>query len=259
MSNQAVLTQDHGAVRLLTVNRPEALNALNEDVKLGFMEALENAKHDDSVGVLVITGAGRAFSAGGDLLRFQAMAQDGDWHARERFTDLDFPRALCNFPKPMIAAINGAAFGWGFTMPLLCDLRLASSKAVFSAAFVRIGVTPEFGSSYMLPRLVGLSRAMELVLTARQFDAAEALSMGILHRVTAPEELLPAALELGVEIAALPRPAIRMTKAIMRHGADSSLEQTLGYEIDKFKQAMATPEHLAAVQAMLGQLREKKA
>jgi enoyl-CoA hydratase/carnithine racemase len=249
--------EDHGAVRLLTLNRPQQLNALNEDIKAGMMSALEAARQDDKVAVVVITGAGRAFSAGGDLKRFEAMAVSGDWHARERFTDLDFPRALTNFPKPLIAAINGVAVGWGFTMPLLCDLRLASSQAVFSCGFVRVGVTPEFGSAFMLPRMLGLGQAMELVLTARQFDAAEALSLGLLNRVTSPEELLPTALELARAIAAMPQPAVRMAKAILRHGAESSLEQTLGYEIDLFKQAMATPEHLTAVRAMMAQIRSK--
>jgi 2-(1,2-epoxy-1,2-dihydrophenyl)acetyl-CoA isomerase len=257
VDQSAVLVEDHGAVRLLTLNRPQQLNALNEDIKVGLMTALEAARLDEAVAVVVITGAGRAFSSGGDLKRFEAMAQSGNWQARERFTDLDFPRAFTNFSKPLIAAINGVAVGWGFTMPLLCDVRLASSQAVFSCGFVRVGVTPEFGSSFMLPRMLGLGRAMELVLTARQFDAAEALSMGLVNRVIAPGELLPAALELAQGIARHPQPAVRMAKAILRHGADSSLEQTLGYEIDLFKQAMATPEHLAAVRAMMAQIRGK--
>ncbi len=257
MDHNAVLVEERGAVRLLTLNRPAQLNALNEDIKAGMMSALEDARLDDSVAALVITGAGRAFSAGGDLKRFAAMAQSGDWQARERFADLDFPRALANFPKPMIAAINGVAVGWGFTMPLLCDVRLASSQAVFSCGFVRIGVTPEFGSAFMLPRMLGLGRAMELVLTARQVDAAEALSLGLVNRVTAPEDLLPAALELANTIAQHPQPAVRMAKAILRHGAESTLEQTLGYEIDLFKQAMATPEHLQAVLAMMAQIKAR--
>lgn len=252
-----ILLEDHGAVRLFTLNRPQELNALNEDIKIAMMAALEDARLDQSVAVVVITGAGRAFSAGGDLKRFAALARSGDWQARERFTDLDFPRALTNFPKPLIAAINGVAVGWGLTMPLLCDLRLASEQAVFSCGFVRVGLTPEFGSSFMLPRILGLGKAMDLVLTARQFDAAEALSMGLVNQVTSPEALLPTALELARVIAQHPQPAVRMAKAILRHGAESTLEQTMGYEIDLFKQAMATPEHLAAVEAMMAAIKAK--
>lgn len=257
MENQVVLSQDHGAVRVLTLNRPKQLNALNEDVKLQMMAALEDARQDQGVAVLVITGSGRAFSAGGDLTRFAAMSESGDYHARERFTDLDFPRALINFPKPMIAAINGLAVGWGFTLPLLCDMRLASREAVLSTGFVRIGLTPEFGSSFMLPRIVGLAKAMELVLTAREISAQEALDLGLLNQLTDPQDLLPAALKLAQTIAQMPLPAIRMAKAILRHGAESTMEQTLGYEIDKFKQAMATQEHFQAVRAMMASIQAK--
>ena len=257
MDQPTVLIEDQGAVRLLTLNRPKELNALNEAMKDDLMAALQGARQDEKVAVVVITGAGRAFSAGGDLKRFHALAKAGDHGLRQRFTDLDLPRAFSNFPKPLIAAINGPAVGWGFTMPLLCDLRLASADAVFSCAFVRVGLTPEFGSSFMLPRMLGLGKAMELVLSARQFDAAEALSLGFLNRVTPPQELLPAALEMAGTIARHSPPAVRMAKAILRHGAESSLEQTLGYEIELFKQAMATPEHLGAVEAMLAQIRAK--
>ncbi|MBI5524671.1 MAG: enoyl-CoA hydratase/isomerase family protein [Desulfarculus sp.] len=257
MDQPTVLMEDQGAVRLLTLNRPQQLNALNETMGRELMAALGQARQDDAVAVVVITGAGRAFSAGGDLQRFHAMAQAGDFHQRQRFTDLELPRVMANFPKPLIAAINGPAVGWGFTMPLLCDLRLASQEAVFSCAFVRVGLTPEFGSSYILPRMLGLGRAMELVLTAREFGAAEALALGFLNRVTAPGDLLPAALDLAQAIARHPQPAIRMAKAILRHGAESTLEQTMGYEIELFRQAMATPEHLRAVEAMLAQIRAK--
>lgn len=245
-----VLSQDHGPVRLLTLNRPERLNTLDEELKDAMMAALAAAKADDNVAALVITGSGRAFSAGADLARFEAMAVKNDWAARERFTDLAFPRAFTTFPKPIIAAINGIAVGWGATMPLICDLRLASREATFAFGFVRVGVTPEFGSAYFLSRLVGLGRAMELVLTARQFDAAEALALGLVNRVVAAEDLVPAAIALGQAVAAFPRPAITMAKSVMQLGAECSLDQTMLHEIELFKTAMATNEHREAVAAM---------
>ncbi|MFZ5587340.1 MAG: enoyl-CoA hydratase/isomerase family protein [Thermodesulfobacteriota bacterium] len=253
MESQAtdvVLSQDHGPVRVLTLNRPERLNVLDETLKDAMMAALAAAKADQSVAALVITGSGRAFSAGADLARFEAMAQNNDWAARERFTDLAFPRAFTSFPKPLIAAINGVCVGWGATMPLICDLRLASRAASFAFGFVRVGVTPEFGSAYFLSRLIGLGRAMELVLTARQFGAEEALAMGLVNRVVEPDELLPAALELASALAAFPRPAIAMAKSVMQLGAQSPLEQTMLHEIELFKTAMATDEHRRAVAAM---------
>lgn len=249
-AGKVVLSQDHGPVRVLTLNRPERLNVLDEELKDAMVAELNAAKADDQVAALVIIGSGRAFSAGADLARFEAMAATNDWAARERFTDLAFPRAFTTFPKPLIAAINGVAVGWGATMPLICDLRLASSAATFAFGFVRVGVTPEFGSAYFLSRLIGLGRAMELVLTARQFDAAEALSLGLVNRVVAPDQLLPAAIELASAVAAFPRPAIAMAKSVMHLGAQAGLETTMLHEIELFKTAMATDEHRQAVAAM---------
>lgn len=259
MSQPVLLVEDHGPVRLFTLNRPERLNALNQEMMASLRLALDDAAADDGVGAVVLTGAGRAFSAGADLAGFAQMAQEGDQASRVRFTGLEGPRALANFPKPLIAAVNGPAVGWGFTVSLMCDLRLASQEAYFSAAFVKVGVTPEFGSSFLLPAIVGLGRALELVLTARQMPAQEALGMGLLTSMTPPAELLPAALELAGRIAAMPRPAVGMAKALLRHGAEVGLEQVLDYEMRCFRTAMASPEHKAAVEAMLEAIQARKA
>ncbi|MBU1156577.1 MAG: enoyl-CoA hydratase/isomerase family protein [Proteobacteria bacterium] len=259
MSQPVLLVEDHGPVRLFTLNRPDRLNALTQEMMAVMRGALEEAAADDKVGAVVLTGAGRAFSAGADLAGFAQMAEGGDQASRTRFTGLEGPRALANFPKPMIAAVNGPAVGWGLTVSLMCDLRLASQEAYFSAAFVRVGVTPEFGSSFLLPAIVGLGRAMDMVLTARKVPAPEALAMGLLTRMTPPEELLPAAMELAGQIASMPRPAVGMAKALLRHGAETGLEQVLDYEMRCFRTAMASPEHKAAVQGMLEAIQSRKA
>jgi enoyl-CoA hydratase/carnithine racemase len=251
MSQPVLLVEDHGPVRRFTLNRPERLNALTQEMMAAMRRALEEAAADDRVGAVVPTGAGRAFSAGADLAGFARMAAEGDQTSRARFTGLEGPRALANFPKPLIAAVNGPAVGWGLTVSLMCDLRLASREAYFSAAFVRVGVTPEFGSSFLLPAIVGLGRALDMVLTARKVPAPEALAMGLVTRVTPPEELLPAAMELAGQIASMPRPAVGMAKALLRHGAEAGLEQVLDYEMRCFRAAMASPEHKAAVEGML--------
>jgi len=258
MQNQTIIISDRGAVRVLTLNRPERLNALNEDMKDELISALAMADRDDSVAAVALTGAGRAFSAGADLERFADLYKNGGFAAMERFTDLGFPRAVAEFTKPLIAAINGPAVGWGFTLPLMADIRICSSEARFSCGFVRVGVTPEFGSSVLLPRIIGLGRAMELVLTARQVLPAEALSMGLVSQVCQPRELMERACELGELIAAYPRPAVKMAKAILLHGAQNGMQDTLGYEIGCFKRAMATKEHYEAVRAMQAALENKK-
>lgn len=260
MQNQAtVLHNDHGAVRVITLNRPQRLNALNEAMKDDLVAALAAADADDSVAAVVLTGAGRAFSSGADLERFTALYKDGSFAAMERFTDLRFPRAVAGFSKPMIAAINGPAVGWGFTLPLMADIRICSTEARFMAGFVRVGVTPEFGSSVLLPRIIGLGRAMELVLTAREVLPEEAKSMGLVSQVCEPDNLLERACELCTTIAAYPRPAVKMAKAILLHGAQNGMQDTLSYEIGCFKRAMATKEHFEAVTAMQAALEKKKA
>jgi len=251
MGESTVLSQDQGRVRILTLNRPQRLNALNEALRDDLTAALEAAGREEGVGAVVITGAGRAFSAGGDLGRFYELAKSGDQAAQEAYTDVAFPRTLAGFAKPMIAAINGVAVGWGFTLPLLCDIRLASTAAVFRCGFVRIGVTPEFGSSALLPRIIGLGRAMELVLTAREVPAAEALGMGLVSELCEPAALLPRAVELAARIAGLPGPAVRMAKALMRQGGQVSLDAAFEHEMTCFRRAMTTPQHLGALEAMM--------
>ena len=256
-SEQAVITEQHGKVLLVTLNRPQRLNALDESIKDGFLAALDQAGTDPGVGAVVITGAGRAFSAGADLQRFAEMHQAGDEEQLQEFTHVSFPEKVIQFAKPMIAAINGPAVGWGFTMPLICDIRLAAREAEFSAAFVKVGVTPEFGSAFLLPRIVGLGRAMELVLTCRTFGPQEALAMGLVSEVLDQDRLVPRALGLAAEIAGRPGPAVRMAKEILRRGAETPLGDLLETEMEFFRRAMRTPEHGAAVKAMIQNLAGK--
>ena len=258
MSEPAVTTQDHGPVRLISLNRPQALNALNRDMQLGMIQALTEADDDDAVGAVVITGEGRAFSAGADLAVFAELSQSGDDAAIWEYTDLAFPQAFAGFSKPMIAAINGPAVGWGFTMPLWCDVRLASEQAVFSCAFLKVGVPPEFGSSALLPRIIGLGRATELILSARTVQADEALAMGLVSRVLAPKELMPQALEMGQVFASHSRSALRATRRLLRGGLSVKPEQVLAAEMEAFRRAMASPEHKQAVEKMLTALEAKK-
>ncbi|MGD8563832.1 MAG: enoyl-CoA hydratase/isomerase family protein [Desulfarculaceae bacterium] len=255
MAEKTVLTKDHGEIRVLYLNRPQKLNALNEAMKSDLISALARAENDQAVGAVVITGQGQAFSAGADLNRFAELFDGNDPVEVAKFTNPAFPQAVWDFPKPLIAAINGSAVGWGLTMPLMCDLRLASSEARFSCGFVRVGVTPEFGSSCLLPRVLGLGRAMELVLTGREFDAQYALDLGLISEITRPEDLLERACDLGRTIASFPRPAVIMAKAILRQGAQSTVEDTLVPEMEVFRRAMATPEHRQAVAQMMAALK----
>ena len=247
-----------GGVALITLNRPEVLNALSERMKVELIHALKETEEDESIRVIILTGRGRAFCAGADLNRFvEFQEKDKDHKKKTRFGSLDLPRAFIQYPKPIIAAINGPAYGFGFTVTLTCDIRLASERANFSCAFVRIGVTPEFCSTYFLPRLIGYGKAAELVFTARPFDAREALEIGAINRVFPHHRLMPEAKEMAEKIASMPSPAVQKSKEILRHGLQSTLDQVIQHESMVFLDTMKTEEHQLALGKLLAQMKSR--
>jgi 2-(1,2-epoxy-1,2-dihydrophenyl)acetyl-CoA isomerase len=254
-----IASERKGAVGILYLNRPEVLNAFSADMDRELFHFLQGARSDDSLRVLILTGKGRAFSAGGDLNMFK---EDYEAYQRNRTESrvggTELPRVFIDFPKPLIAAINGAAFGFGLTVSLTCDIRIAVESAVFSCAFARIGVTPEFGSSYLLPKVVGYARAAELAFTAKDIDAREAYRIGLVNRVVPSEELMAASEALANEIAALPKEAIMMAKRILRHGSQSTLEQSLPYESLVFQYCTRTAEHYQTVCETIARLKGAK-
>jgi enoyl-CoA hydratase/carnithine racemase len=256
MNYKTISSERKGAVGILYLDRPQVLNALSEDMQGELLHFMQGARADDSLRVLILTGRGRAFSAGGDLNMFkqayEAYQRDG---TDSGLGGTNLPRALIDFPKPFIAAINGAAFGFGLTVSLICDIRIAAENAKFNCAFARIGVTPEFGSSYFLPKVVGYARAAELAFTAKEIDAQEAYRLGLVNQVVPPEELLVVSEAIANEIAALPQEAIMMAKRILRHGSQSTLEQSLPYESLVFQYCTRTAEHYKTVCETLARIK----
>jgi len=259
MNYQTLSVEKNDFVSFLYLNRPQVLNALSDEMRSELLHVLRQAAADDEVRALVISGKGRAFSAGGDLnmfkRRYEAYRREG--HS-EAFSTPDLPKAFIQFPKPIIAAINGLAVGFGATMPLNCDVRIASEQAKFSFAFARVGLTPEFGSSFFLPRLVGYGRAAELIFTAKMLDAEEALQIGLVNRVVAHENLLTEAGQMAAEIARMPVGAIRAAKQMLRHGSHSTIEQVLAYEALTFQNAAQTQDHYDAVCRTMEQIGKAK-
>ena len=246
-------------IAIVYLNRPKVLNALNETMKNELIHALQETEEDDEIRVMILTGRGRGFCAGADLSRFMEIQESDKGHRKKsRFGSVDFPRAFIQYPKPMIAAINGPSYGFGFTVTLTCDIRLASERAKFSCAFVRIGVTPEFCSTFFLPRLIGYGKAAELIFTARPFDAHEALEMGAINKVFPHHRLIPEAKKMAKQIASMPPPAVQKSKEILRHGIQSTLEQVIQHEAIVFLDAMKTEEHQSALNKLLAQMRFEK-
>jgi 2-(1,2-epoxy-1,2-dihydrophenyl)acetyl-CoA isomerase len=233
MSYKCLLYEVKDGVAKLTLNRPERLNALGDTLRDDLQDAITGASDDPEVRVMIVTGAGKGFCSGGDVKAMSERKESGSGRPlMEKVApgrDLTV-LALRNSPKPVIAAVNGAAAGAGFNLALCCDIRLASTAAKFSQAFVKRGLHPDWGGTYFLPRVVGTAKACELIFTGAIIDAEEALKLGIVSAVHTPEELMPAALGLARKIAEGPPIAIRLAKRGIYHNLECDLRQALEYE-----------------------------
>ncbi|MBK9756450.1 MAG: enoyl-CoA hydratase/isomerase family protein [Nannocystis sp.] len=245
-----------GAVLTLTLDRPDARNAYSEAMVESLVRALDEAERDDQVRCLILTGAGPAFSAGGDLkrmLQHDGMFAGAPAELRRRYIDgiQRIPRRLAVTDKPVIAAINGAAIGAGLDLACMCDLRIAARGAQLGSTFVKVGLVPGDGGAYLLARTIGFPRALELMLSARLVDTDEAERIGLVHRVVDAAELLPAAQLLAEQLAALPPLALRLTKRAAYRSHDLDLEQALELAATYQGVAQNTADHAEAVRAML--------
>lgn len=220
-------------VAYLTLNRPERRNAIGGTMREDILDAFARAEADADVRVIVLTGAGSAFCAGGDVKEFARVFEQGvERPLMEKISPVRDRIVLAIFEatKPVIAAVNGPAAGAGMNIALAADIRLASTTAVFAQSFVKRGVHPDFGGTYFLPRVVGLARASELIFTGDSIDAEEALRLGIVSRVLPPEQLMQAASQLAAKIAAGPPIAIRLAKRCLHQSANTDLREALDRE-----------------------------
>jgi 2-(1,2-epoxy-1,2-dihydrophenyl)acetyl-CoA isomerase len=256
MPYEQVLYDRHDAVALITLNRPEKLNAWGGTLTSELRQAIEEANADPAIGAIVLTGAGRAYCAGADVAGWQRDLRgegNADASAAQRPANpLEHWVRLMRRSKPVIAAVNGVAVGIGVTHTLSADIRIASEQARFGFVFVRMGLAPEAGSTYYLAQIVGLGAAQELCLTARMIDAQEALRIGLVSRVVAPERLVDEALALAGEIAALPGLQLRLVKDLFTQNAvETDLSQIMTRESEAVRQARASDEFREAVTAFM--------
>lgn len=235
-----VLSQQEGPILTLTLNRPEALNALNAQV-LDDLDAALDEVDMNTVRCLMLTGAGdRAFAAGADIAAMACMTMEEAADFSRRGNEVF--RRLEAFPLPAIAAVNGYALGGGCELAMACDIRLCSQNAVFGQPEVTLGITPGFGGTQRLMRLVGMGKAKELIFSARTVQAQEALAMGLVNAVYPAEELLPATKKLALRIAKNAPIAVRACKAAMNEGIDLAMDEAVAAEIREFSGCFGTED-----------------
>jgi 2-(1,2-epoxy-1,2-dihydrophenyl)acetyl-CoA isomerase len=237
-----------GPVATITIDRPEALNALTVPVKVALREALESLAVDRAVRAVILTGAGRAFCAGQDLAeRDQPDAAPLEVEVRERYNPII--RALRSMGQPVIAAVNGVAAGAGASLAIACDLRIAAEEARFVLAFGRIGLVPDSGATWFLPRLVGPAKAAELALVGDPIDAAEALRIGLVSRVVPSDQLASEARALAERLAAGAPLALSLTKGALERALTIDLDEALEGEAKLQGIAGASADHAEGLAA----------
>ena len=243
---------EHG-VAVLVLDRPERRNALTPGMVDGLARVLAEVEVDDEVGALVLTGAGGAFCAGGDV---KAMAEAGEWSAARLLEQQRrSQRAVCGrlwrMPKPVLAALPGPAAGAGLGIALACDLRYAASSAVLTTAFAKVGLSGDYGVAWLLTRLVGTARARELLYLSDRLAADAALELGLVNMVLPDDELLPHVLATARTLAAGPRVALGLMKANLALALDADLEQAMDAEVAHHVASKATADHAEAARAFL--------
>ncbi len=249
-----VLVEDDGAVRTLRLNRPDVLNAFNDDMLATLGKLAKQAARDASVRCVVIAATGRAFCSGQDLDSVKQRMNDPNApelgeHIRKLYNPLII--TLRTMEKPVIASVNGVAAGAGCSLALAADIRIAAGSASFIEVFVNVGLVPDSGSTFTLPRLVGMGRAMEMAFTGRKVAADEALQMGLVNRVVSDDELPDTTMKLAQKLASLPTRGIGLTKRAMNRAWAANLEDQLEYEAFLQTTAGQTEDHHEGVSAFL--------
>lgn len=246
---QTLTIEKRGAVAILTINRPDKLNALNHQVHIDGVAALDELKHDDAIRVVVITGSGeKAFIAGADISEFEGMTpvtQRASFNERTLFNSLD------SFPKPVIAMVNGFCLGGGNELAMACDLRLASENAKFSQPEINLGIMCGGGGTQRLPRLVGEGRAMEMALTGDMIDAVTAERFGLVNHVYPTAQLKEETMKLAGKIAEKAPIALQLSKEAVKFASRSNLDEGLRREVDLFAICFSTEDKQEGVAAFL--------
>jgi len=249
------------AIATITLNRPEARNAYSTEMASGLVDAIDRADDDDDIRAVIVTGAGDAFCAGGDLkaMRDKSGMFSGDpVELRKNYLEglHQVPRRFQQFEKPTLAAVNGPAIGAGLDLSLMCDIRISSADATFGSTFARVGVIPGDGGAYLLQRVVGFPKALELILTARLVDAEEAKEIGLVNHLVDSDEVMERTREMAEQIASLPPNAVQLAKTAVYRAADSDFESSMQLTAALQALVQRTDEHDQAVRDVINSLDE---
>jgi 2-(1,2-epoxy-1,2-dihydrophenyl)acetyl-CoA isomerase len=254
MDFEDIVLEKEGGVTTLTLNRPDRLNSFTTKMYRELSNIMDQIKKDDEIKVVIFTGAGRGFCAGSDVSDRLA-SRVGKGREENRFETLRPTGAvaldIADLDKPIIAAINGVAVGAGLSIALLSDIRLASDKARFGAVWINMGLIPDLGATYYLPRIVGMEKALDLMLSGEIINAEEALRIGLVSRVVPHEQVMATAKELATKIAAGPSVAIELIKRGLRRGLNNDLKTQLDYESYAQNLCRKTEDHKEAIQAFM--------
>jgi enoyl-CoA hydratase/carnithine racemase len=252
MSGNLRFTVDEGIARIV-LDRPERMNAFTFEMIDAWVDALQRCRTDDAVKVVLVTGAGEAFCSGGDIVEMgERLDHTPEQRKSELFQRIErVPLALEDLDKPVIAAVNGAATGAGMDMALMCDIRYAAQSARFAETYVRVGLVPGAGGAHFLPRLVGVSKALELFFTGDFIDAQEALRIGVVNRVFPDTALMDEVEKIARRIARAPALTLRMTKRAICQGLRNDLRTNLDLISSHYAVITATQEHKDLVRAFI--------
>jgi 2-(1,2-epoxy-1,2-dihydrophenyl)acetyl-CoA isomerase len=251
MSTSTIDVETRGAVALVTINRPDSSNTLNLQVAMDLLAAAMTCGRSPSVRAVVLTGAGRNFCFGGDLRGMLAKGQSADAYLRELTTYLH--EAISHFVRmdpPVIAAVNGTAAGAGVGLVAMADLAVCGASAKFNLAYTGVGLTPDAGTSFLLPRAIGVKRAMELMLLNRSLHAAEALDWGLVNQVVPDDAIVSTALELGERLASGATQAFGRTKRLISHSL-GAFESQMVLERETIAASAGSEEGLEGISAFL--------
>jgi enoyl-CoA hydratase/carnithine racemase len=259
MSGNLRFTIDEGIARIV-LDRPERMNAFTFEMIDAWVDALQRCRTDDAVKVVLVTGAGEAFCSGGDIVEMgERLDHTPEQRKSELFQRIErIPLALEDLDKPVIAAVNGAATGAGMDMALMCDIRYAAQSARFAETYVRVGLVPGAGGAHFLPRLVGVSKALELFFTGDFIDAQEALRIGLVNRVFPDTALMDEVEKIARRIARAPGLTLRMTKRAIYQGLRNDLRTNLDLISSHYAVITATQEHKDLVRAFIDKKAAKR-